>query len=101
MASLAALCCAEKPVDYHTHRNEAWDDRGRHGHPGTAGHRRVRLSPELAADAFRRLSQLQDVVGLGRSMTVHVDVSRADFSGTEQACARATTVAELIEPELR
>lgn len=59
------------------------------------------VSPELAADAFRRLSQLQDVLGLGRSTTVHVDVSRADFSGTEQACARATTVAELIEPELR
>ncbi|EHK86676.1 DUF3558 family protein [Saccharomonospora azurea] len=32
--------------------------------------------------------------------TVHVDVTMADFQDTDEACERATTVAELIEPEL-
>ncbi|EHR62179.1 Protein of unknown function (DUF3558) [Saccharomonospora cyanea NA-134] len=32
--------------------------------------------------------------------TVHIDVTTADFQDTAQACARATTVAELIEPEV-
>lgn len=40
------------------------------------------------------------LLGLGESASLHIDVSSADFKGTEQACARATTVAELIEPEL-
>lgn len=41
------------------------------------------------------------LLALAESSSVHVDVSSADFRGTEQACERATTVAELIEPELR
>lgn len=32
--------------------------------------------------------------------TVHIDVTTADFQDTAQACTRATTVAELIEPEV-
>ncbi len=32
--------------------------------------------------------------------TVHIDVTTADFQDTARACTRATTVAELIEPEV-
>ncbi|EIE99697.1 DUF3558 family protein [Saccharomonospora glauca] len=32
--------------------------------------------------------------------TIHIDVTTADFRDTERACTRATTVAELIEPEV-
>lgn len=35
-----------------------------------------------------------------RNGTVHIDVTNADFHDTTLACTRATTVAELIEPEL-
>ncbi|RZQ59872.1 DUF3558 domain-containing protein [Amycolatopsis suaedae] len=32
--------------------------------------------------------------------SVHVDVSNTDFTGTDLACTRAGTVAELVEPKL-
>ncbi|NIJ12800.1 hypothetical protein FHU38_003144 [Saccharomonospora amisosensis] len=41
------------------------------------------------------------LLAMGESGSVHVDVSSADFRDTARACARATTVAELIEPELK
>lgn len=40
------------------------------------------------------------LLGTGPGSSVHVDVSTADFSGTDASCTRATTVAELIAPEL-
>jgi hypothetical protein len=39
-------------------------------------------------------------VGRPGARSVHVDVTTTDFRDTAQACTRATTVAELIEPEL-
>ncbi|MEU6644827.1 DUF3558 family protein [Saccharomonospora sp. NPDC046836] len=40
------------------------------------------------------------LLGIGAGASVHVDVVNADFTGTEAACSRAATVAELIEPDL-
>lgn len=40
------------------------------------------------------------LLAAGPSSSVHIDVSTADFRGTRESCERASTVAELIAPEL-
>lgn len=40
------------------------------------------------------------LLAAGPSASVHIDVSTADFRGTRESCERASTVAELIAPEL-
>ncbi|MBK1788621.1 DUF3558 family protein [Prauserella cavernicola] len=40
------------------------------------------------------------LLAAGESASVHVDVSNTNFTGTAEACTRADTVAELIEPKL-
>ncbi|MBB3051310.1 hypothetical protein FHS23_002333 [Prauserella isguenensis] len=40
------------------------------------------------------------LLAAGSTSSVHIDVSTADFRGTRESCERASTVAELIAPDL-
>ncbi|OLT43240.1 hypothetical protein BJF85_03675 [Saccharomonospora sp. CUA-673] len=59
-----------------------------------------------ARDAVRMADRAADdgtcavVLATGPGSSVHIDVSSVDFTDTASSCERATTVAELVEPEL-
>ncbi|MFC4001093.1 DUF3558 family protein [Prauserella oleivorans] len=59
------------------------------------GHDALRVADPAADDGTCAV-----LVAAGESASVHVDVSRTDFTGTEDACRRAMTVAELVAPDL-
>jgi hypothetical protein len=59
------------------------------------GHPALRVADESADDGTCAV-----LLAAGGTGTVHVDVSNTSFTGTEQACDRADTVAGLIAPKL-
>jgi hypothetical protein len=59
------------------------------------GHTALRVADEWADDGTCAV-----LLAAGGTGTVHVDVSNTSFTGTEQACDRADTVAGLIAPKL-
>lgn len=60
-----------------------------------AGHTALRVADEWADDGTCSV-----LLAAGETGTVHIDVSNTSFTGTEQACDRADTVAGLIAPKL-
>ncbi|PRX51134.1 uncharacterized protein DUF3558 [Prauserella shujinwangii] len=80
-------------VDERSGLGEAAPERARRTWIG--GHEAARVADEAADDGTCAV-----LLAVGVAASVQVDVSNAGFRGTEQACARADTVARLIEPDL-